>query len=264
MKKLLPLTLALVLLLSLTAPARADLLWEPDNHFYKTHAPACTYIGRAFYANGPEGFVTVYDAPEGTAVEAQYQNGTCLYVYWQYQDWGCISVQEEERTGWVSMSHLWHIYDSISFEEEFAGQIQDYGGQFADYDGQPGQINFFAYPGAPQLQETRKADSFPELLVNLTGTQDNTSYISKIFVDEDGRTWGYVPYLYGRLNAWFCLDDPEGTDFPVRDVAAPDLIPPQPPVLPRGAYLPYILVAAVVAVSGGLLLWFYKKPGRGK
>ena len=91
---------------------------------------------------------------------------------------------------------------------------------------------------------------------------DSASYISRIFVDEAGRTWGFVSYMYGRLNAWFCLDDPEGEDFPVRDVAAPELIPASPPVLPAAAYTPYLLVAAVVIVTAGLLLWFYRRPQR--
>lgn len=97
------------------------------------------------------------------------------------------------------------------------------------------------------------------VLDNLTGTAENDSYISQIFVDENGLTWGYVSYMYGRLNAWFCLDEPDGTDFPVREVSTAELIPARTPVLPVRGYTPYILVAAVMAVTGGLLFFFYGK-----
>ena len=80
-----------------------------------------------------------------------------------------------------------------------------------------------------------------------------------MFTDENGLTWGYVNYMYGRLNSWFCLDEPDGADFPVREVSAAELIPAQEPTLPAAAYVPYILVAAVVAVTGGLLVFFYGK-----
>lgn len=58
MKKFLSLACALAALLALAAPARADLLWEPDNRFYRDHP--CTYVDRSFYANGPDGFVTLW------------------------------------------------------------------------------------------------------------------------------------------------------------------------------------------------------------
>ena len=262
MKKRFPLLLALALLLPLTVPARADLLWEPRNRFYQEHP--CSYLDRAFYANSPDGFVTLLDAPEGGTVEAQYANGARLRVYWIYQDWGCVTVWEDggHVDGWVPMDQLRLIYDYLSFAEEYAGEIQDYGGQFADFDGQADQVAFFAYPGAPQPQETRRLEQIPDLVDRLAGSGGEPSCISRIFVDEEGRTWGFVPYLYGRLNAWFCLDEPDGEDFPVRAVEEPELIPARDPVLPARAYLPFLLVGAVIAVTAALLLRFYRRPGK--
>ena len=71
MKRLWTCLLTLVTLLALTPAARADVLWEPDNNFYWKHSDECTYVGRSYYANGPEGFVTLYDAPGGSIVEGQ-------------------------------------------------------------------------------------------------------------------------------------------------------------------------------------------------
>ena len=120
-KKILALFMAVLMALSLTA--LADVVWEPRNSFYETHHSQCTYLGRSYYANGPDGFVTLWDAPGGSTVAAQYENGTALSVYWTYKNWGCITVWEgknrEEVSGWVPMEQLYLIYDHISFEEEY-------------------------------------------------------------------------------------------------------------------------------------------------
>ena len=76
-------------------------------------------------------------------------------------------------------------------------------------------------------------------------------------------TWGFVGYLFGRISGWFCLDDPGGTDFPVREVEVPELIPAQTPRFPVMACVPYALVATVVVVTAVLLaVFFRKKRGR--
>ena len=263
MKKCLTILLALASLLALTAPAYADMLWEPpDNDFYAKHYEECESVVRTFYANGPEGFVTLWDAPGGSSVQAQYENGTALMVYWRYQDWGCITTWDsrgDSIDGWVPMDQLALIYDGQAFAEEYADFITDYNGEFADYAGDPEYINFYAYPGAPELRERREAGGDWHVLDNLTGRGGEDSYISQIFVDEDGRTWGYVAYMYGRLNAWFCLDEPDGRDFPVRAVPETYLTPAQPPKFPARGYVPYVLVGAVVVVTGGALAVLVKK-----
>lgn len=260
MKKLLSFALALAALLALALPARADILWEPDNDFYQKHG--CLYVGRNYYANGPEGFVTLYDAPGGSFVEGQYRNGVSLCVYYQYEDWGCITVFEEDGqvSGWTPLAHLELIYDHISFEEEYAGRIRDYGGEFADYSGDAETVCFYPYPGAPAERISARMElGANNVLDNLTGTSENASYISRVFTDENGLTWGYVNYMYGHLESWFCLDEPDGESFPVRQIAQAELIAPQTPVLPAVSYAPYILVGAVVLITGALLSFFYGK-----
>ena len=80
-----------------------------------------------------------------------------------------------------------------------------------------------------------------------------------MFTDEAGRTWGFVSYMYGHLDGWFCLDDPDGTDFPLRQVEQVQLTPAQKPVLPAAGYAPYLLVGAAAAVTAALLAWFYAR-----
>lgn len=260
MKRVLNGVLFLAALLALAVPAYADILWEPqDNRFYETHRGQCESEERNYHANGPEGFVTAWDAPEGGMVIAQYPNGEALRVYFIYQDWGLVARWEDgrETSGWIPMAQLSLIYDYLSFAEEYGDRITPYAGEFADYAGGAEVVNFYDYPGAPEVSQALKTEQMGDVLGNLTGTAEGDSYISGIFVDENGRTWGYVNYMYGHLNSWFCLDEPDGTDFPIREVSARELVPARTPVLPARSYVPYLLVAVVAAVTGGLLAFFY-------
>ena len=255
MRRLLTGCWALALLLSLAAPARADVLWEPNNSFYERHADECQYLGRSFYANGAEGYITLWDAPGGYLVKGQFSNGFILWVYYQFEDWVYAVVwgDEGEISGWAPIEDFALEYDHLSFAEEYADAIYPYCGQFADYDGDAEEIVFYEYPGAPVSKDVRKAAWGLDELIGRGGD----SYIQSIFVDEDGRTWGYVGYLYGRINGWFCLDEPEGRNFPVRQVSTPELTEAREPTLPVRGYVPYILsgvlVLAAVALAAVLL-----------
>ena len=268
MKRLLSGVLTLLTLFTLAAPAFADVIWEPrDNSFYYKHWEQCEYENRAYCANGREGFVTLWDAPDGTMVRAQYENGEKLWVYYIYNDsWALIGIwkNREETSGWVPLADLTLVYDYLCFEEDYADRIKPYNGEFADFNADISVINFYGYPGAPEIDTAFKTENQGSALENLTGKGENRSAISKIFVDEDGRTWGFLGYLYGIRNVWFCLDEPDGENFPVRAVPDPGLTPAQTPSLPAAGYTPYVLVAAVVAVTGGLLAVFYGKKGRKK
>lgn len=251
-RKFFSLVLMVTTLLALCTPARADVLWEPENDFYKKHADQCDYIGRQFYANGDEGFITLWDAPEGTRVVQQFRNGYTLWLYYQYEDWACAVVwgDEGEIVGWAPMEDFVLKYDYLSFAEEYADEIHPYDGQFEGCDGNVEEIVFYDYPGAPTPKDVWEAE---EVLDQLT----DTGYIDSTFIDEEGRTWGYVAYLFGSRNLWFCLDEPDGRDFPVRQVGTPELTAAQDPTMPVRGYVPYILsgvlVVAVVAAAAVLL-----------
>lgn len=268
MKRVLTCALTLVMLLTLSVPAFADIVWEPDNSFYEKHRGECTYIGRGYYANGPDGFVTLYDAPNGSIVEGQYQNGNTLWVYYQYWNWGCITVfgDEGQVNGWVPMSDLYLVYDHISFEEAYGDQFRGYNGEFADYVCQQDEETFWLweYPHAGEPKETLPMRQ--EFLDALRGTENTPSYISKVYTDENGLNWGYVGYMYGIRNFWILLDNPTGDGIMTSCIdKADDLIyngvltAPQEPVLPTQSYIPYILVAVVVGATGGILVYFYGK-----
>lgn len=267
MKRMITCALTLMVLLSLTAPAFADVMWAPDdNAFFDKHHRECTYEDRSYYANGKDGFITLLDAPGGSVVRGQYKNGEVLWAGYIYDDWALISRWEDgdSFSGWVPMADLTLVYDYICFAEEYADQITGYNGEFADYDGNAEAFNFYEYPGAPEIDQSFDAsDNWGgDIVGNLTGANGNSSYISSIFIDEDGRTWGFINYMYGYRNGWFCLDEPDGENFPVREVSVAELTPAREPSLPAAGYVPYVLVAAVVVVTAGLLVFFYGKRGK--
>lgn len=279
--------LALLLLVLLLVPvAHADMLWTPNNSFFEKHHNDCTYLGRSYYANGAEGFVTLWDAPDSRTHVAQYENGTTLHVYWLYEDWGCVSVWNDGKSvdGWVPMSDLVLIYDNISFQEEFGDRIKPYNGEFADFSGEIDHINFYSYPGAPQPGHTIDLTISPEALEHFMGTDGEQSYIAHVFTDENGLTWGFIGYWRAIRNVWFCLDEPDGDSFPVREVAkaelipAPDktetseppassapsvvhpgdtqdLVPAAKPIPPAVSLAPYFLVGGVVVITAAILLF---------
>ncbi|MEY8386866.1 hypothetical protein AALC17_06130 [Oscillospiraceae bacterium 38-13] len=265
MKRIWSSLLAAVLLVVLTVSAQADLLWAPaDNAFYEKHRNELELVDRKFTANGEKGFVTLWDAPGGSGVEAQFENGEVLRVYYVYQDWGLILAGDnwDNICGWTPLADVSLIYDRISFEEEYKDQIRDYQDEFASYSGNLSRVCIYEYPGAPaaKLEIDSQMVRMELWQERLTGTAQEMSAISRIFEDEEGRTWGYIDFLdYDYLAGWFCIDEPGGTEFPVRQVPEVEYTPPQPPVTPAAAYVPYILVGGVVAVTAGLLYWFYAR-----
>lgn len=266
-KHLFCLTLAFVTALALTATAGADLLWEPtDDLFFRTHN--CVYEDRSYYANGSEGFITLWDAPGGSTVRAQYRNGEKLWVGYTCKDWALISCREgrDELSGWAPLSDLYLVYDHISFEEEYGDQFRDYDGEFADYDGEAGEeFWLWEYPHAGEPKSVQKTTR--QMLDALLGTSDMVPCcISKVYVDRNDWTWGFVEWLYSDRDFWILLDNPTCDGIMTSCIPEVDdlinsgkITLPQEPVLPGPSYTPYILAAAVVIITAGLLRIFWKK-----
>ena len=269
MKRLLACTLALAAALVLGVTAFADVLWEPiDDQFYDGHWAACKYEGRGYYANGKDGFITVWDVPDGDMVKAQYRNGERFWVGYTYKGWALINLwgNYRETVGWAPLEDLYLVYDHISFAEEYGDQFRDYNGEFADYDGEVGEVFWFwEYPNAWETKDVREVTQ--NMLEGLLGTSEKVPCcISKVYMDQNGHDWGFVEWLWGDRDFWLLLDNPTGggimtSCIPEVDdlIASGEIVPPQEPVLPRPSYLPYILVALVIAATACLLKIFWKK-----
>lgn len=269
MKKRFAVLMAGLMVLSLASTALADMVWEPDNAFYRKHQRQCESHDRRYYANGPKGFVTFWDAPDGSTVQFQQENGAALWIYYIYEDWGCTSVRDggnrKEVSGWVPMKELYLIYDHISFEEEYGEHFEPYDGQFDTSVLKAGnKIWLWEHPFAREPKHKLPLNS-----ANLGEFEDPDSLFSHTYTDRNGRVWGYTDYLCGTRDCWVLLENPacEGvktSSVPEADdlITSGEIVPPKTPVLPTVSYLPYFLVAGVVAVTAVLLVVMKRRKSR--
>ena len=186
-------TLVLVFALLLLAPslALADVIVEPENSFYRTHQSECQHReGRTYLANGPEGTLALYTAPNGT-VSKTLQNGAALYCQWTYTDGqGVVWGFSDDHEAWAPLGYTLVQYDHISFEEEHSDTIVSATDMTEK---EYATVFLYEYPGA--------SDPIRLDAVRLAA--------QKSYTDEQGRLWGFVSYIYGIRNRWFCLDDPD-------------------------------------------------------
>jgi len=263
-KRFLPL-IVLLLTACLLSPAYADVIFEPNNSFFNLHREECTYLNRSFFANGKDGYVNFHSSPNGL-ISGHFENGTVLHVDWQYQNWGTVSVRTNNswKDNWVCLDDLSLMYDHISFAEEYKEQIRPYQDEFSDFSRPIESLSFFSYPGAPTPEVTIDLTKNQSILSCLVGTTETPSYISSLFVDESGLSWGYITYIQGIRNVWFCLDHPDKDTFPIRETGQPELIPPADPPSILSEYLPYLLVGGIVFVTASLLILFHIRSRKKK
>jgi len=301
MKRITPFFAVLLLVLLLAPTAHADLIITPNNSFFEQHAYDCIRLHRSYYTNGSKGYVTVWDAPESKSYIGQYENGVLLGTGWQYGNWVSVLFIHENgkrSEGWACLDELALVYDHISFVKEYGDQIAPYNGEFdpsvyrdnPPQITQPNTIHFYDYPGAPAPNGQYLSTSSWGRLSDFFNAVDSAECpIISVFVDENGLTWGYIQFWMGHRESWFCLDDPFGESFPVREVPKTEtisvekksevsdpplatmdipvlrqgdtqtLIPPAEPVPPGTVSLtPWLLVGGVMIFTL-LLLWKLRK-----
>lgn len=193
---------ALAAVCFLLAPAflaNADVIVEPSNDFYSQHQDRLVYLGRSFYADGPEGNVPVKTAPGAKNDTAELRNGEVVYIEYSclYDGdyWGFIYTYPG---GWVKMDQLLVLYDYISFEEEHLDEFYTYEGNYSELK-KAGAVVLWPWPGAEA----------PIWTIEDLDTEN--FWVSYAYTDEYGREWGFVP-LYD--NRWVCLSDPLQRDIP--------------------------------------------------
>lgn len=255
-RKLTALLLVLLAVSALAVPVRADVIWEPDDSFYKSHRDECSYVGRAYLLAGYDGTVTLYTAPGGmskTTVENDTR-GTVQFT-WTGDDltWGYLMAGGNQE-GWVPMDDLTPVYDSQQFMADHSGEIVTSDSVPVDFH----EAVLYDYPNGTTGSYTLEEDA-----VYLPFDQ----LFTQVYTDEGGLRWGYVGYYMGRRSSWICLDDPMN-DSLTGGIVSPALSPAQArgsaTVEPGGsgpAALPIAaaLVAAVAAVTGALVLKLKKR-----
>ena len=254
----------ILLLAALLVPvtARADVIYEPFDSFYEEHRDECTYVGRSYTANGPNGTVTLYASPVNPGVEKTYPNGTALYVSYTYQTadgvlWGCCDYWDDV-TGWAPMEYLELIYDGISFEEEYGDQFVQTQIVMVTDEEEGETIYFWEYPGSRDyIDVTIRKDYAPEF---------QTSY-----TDANGNEWVRCSYYMGIKGYWVNLNNATADYETLFPDAAEETVPAQTEspatervkeIVPAGTNVKWtviLAVSAVVAVTAALLIVLKKK-----
>ena len=251
MRKLISFLLAAAAMLSLAVPAAADMIWEPEDSFYKKHRDECVYDSRAYEFAGYDGGVTVWSAPGGTARREQ-PNGGRVRVQFRWSgngvEWGYFyGLEGSIDAGWAPMDDLTLVYDSRQFLEDHAAELVE---------GDPVSVEFdsavlYSYPGGP----------VSDVLKEETDYMSFSDVFSTLYTDGDGRRWGYVGYYMGRRDSWVCLDDPLNEQLDTNIVAvepsaaqlrgAPTVTPgviQQMPLVLAGALVALVVVTTLLVI----------------
>lgn len=252
--------LLLLTLLLGNISVKADIIFEPEDAFYKKHTDECVYHARRYTANGPDGYATLYKSPESASVMEKIENGEIVWIDYTYEDknqvsWGYCETESEK--GWLPMEYLALVYDYISFSGQYREQIQEEEGEIDFCNGET--IRFWSYPGSESAYDF--------------SIEENATYLpsyNRTFVDEEGRKWGFVGYYYGRMNKWVCLDNPTA-DFetlypdgaPERDTTVVseytgEKIAPDNSGMTSVIIYSGIAVVIVVAITAGVLVYLKK------
>ena len=255
----------IILLVVLFVPmsVRADVIYEPFNDFYMEHREDCTYIGRSYTTNGPNGNVTLYGSPTDPRVEKTYSNGIALYVSYTYQTadgilWGCCDNWDDDVTGWAPMEYLELIYDEQSFTEEYGDQFTPVQITLDAAELTGKTVYFWEYPG-----------SCDHIAVELSA--DYRPDFRESYVDANGVEWLRCGYFMGIRGKWINLNDPTAdyeTLFPdagtetAPSETEPAVTEPMEEIKPAGnreKIVVIVAVAAVVAITAVMLVLLKKK-----
>lgn len=264
MKKLVAVMLTLILMLSLSTTAFADVIWIPEDLFLNQHMADCERTDRSYRALSE---VKIYEDPESPKVLWTMPEGETCWVYYTYEDasgnlWGCTENQEDYEAGWIPLAYTELVYDHISFAEDYGHEFLalDKVGQFPE-EYRDDVVMFWEYPGSESGYEFDMGqwagDYFPEY--------------EMVYEDAEGRRWGYVGYYMSNRHFWFCIDDPTADFATLFPDGAPEVEVTESgetePTLPTEEIVPqmsqktrevYIIltigVIGCVVVSGVLLL----------
>ena len=253
----------LLITLMLPVTALADVIYEPFDNFYEQHRDECTYVGRNYTADGPNGDLTVYTSPTNSDIKKTYPNETALYISYTYQApdgtlWACCDNWEDNITGWVPMDYLNLIYDEQSFYEEHIDQIVPVQVSLDSAELTGKTVYFWAYPGSSDY-------------IDVEMSADYRPSFQESYTDENGTEWIRCGYFMGIKGTWVNLNDPTA-DYETLFPNLPSETEPATTVpavteqvdeikpAPSGITVTVILaVAAVVGVTAILLVLLKKK-----
>jgi len=199
--------------------AYADVIVEPEDDFFSRHLNECVYLGRSFYKAGEDGTASVKKAPDSDETVAYISSAEIIYVdyscLYKGDFWGLTSFYPDngwqKLYGWVKLNEFYVLYDYIAFEEDYSEDFYSYTGDYAE------------------IKKTRAAVAWPwpgadSPLWTIEDLDTTNFRVLHAYKDEQGREWGFVAYLYGSPNIWFCLSDPLNKDIPAFNPAPKSMI----------------------------------------
>jgi hypothetical protein len=230
---------------------KADVIWEPENSFYKMHTKDCVYHNRNYIVNGPEGKVIIYKSPEVNLKLSNLVNGKSVNIYYLYEAsdgvlWGLYDNWKTNVTGWIPMDYMELEYDHICFVEEFGEEIQTKTENLpAEYIGK--EIYIWSYPGSENAT---------------TFVPKGPMEFTDVFEDEEGNIWGHIGYYYGWRNIWVCIDNPRAgfselypDEKPIREVDSDHVIPSDEDIVPTKGVFEIILIVALLVSVVVVVTW---------
>ena len=129
MKRLFSILILAALVCALAVPAAADTVSPPNNRFYQRHSKDCMPVNRAFYTNGPEGYVLAHTTP-GSRTGEPLPNGQPYRVHAVYRDrWGIVLFRIDAPNGgfetgeWESVYGWVDMNEMVSEEDYTSGSV---------------------------------------------------------------------------------------------------------------------------------------------
>lgn len=241
--------------------AHADVIWEPEDDFYRLHANDCDYVNRSFYANGESGYMEIFTEPGGRSLGFT-ENGNLFHVQFSYvlgkETWGYVEFTTDDgrlvprdegsfQGGWAKLKETAAKFDFQSFDDRHAREYQPFEGDYTELS----KVILWTFPNSGE-----------PLNGTLLETDENFQ-IAHVYTDLEGHPWGYIPYYYGWKNVWVSLDRPTDTSIAAKDVPILEFHSPEPGFVPKAAQnelgTGIILGVAAVVLLSSLLLAFRKK-----
>jgi len=238
----------------------ADVLIDPNNHFYEKNQGAIIYLDRSFVANGENGSVAVKKAPDAVGSVRKLKNGEVVHMQFSCLYDGAFWGFTYEPSGWIKLDQMLVLYDYVAFAEDHLQEFYPYTGDYAKIK-ETRSAMVWPWPGADHSLYT-----FEDLDA---GSLERFGGLSA-YKDAGGREWGFIGYLYGRQNAWICLSDPLNKDLPALNPAPePDIWVSETPHVDLkqtagadGFPVLVVVIALVVALVAGtaVLIKVFWKP----
>ncbi|MCL1809419.1 MAG: hypothetical protein FWG42_06630 [Clostridiales bacterium] len=183
---------------------------ENKNNFIELNESACKYLGRSFYANGVNGYVSIIKAPDYNSEILKIMNSKTLFIEYVYEnDWGFVTAYPSEQSeewvpfGWVKMDQLLVQYDCVAFEDEHLDEFYPYNGDYSEIKNSKSVVTW-QWPGS----------GIPHWIIDDWDWNIARFSVCHAYNDEQNREWGFIPCLGGGRNIWVCLSEPQNADIP--------------------------------------------------